>query len=119
MERELVVVIPVFGGSPQSCSDCLPLFPARSFAVERHTLVVESHVVEIDIAARQKSEWVDCIGGPKALTMVGWIVEIVRILQSRSDGKQVNSPIALYPSKSGPIDATPDIATVTSRDEIL
>src|SRR6185295_8172033 len=78
-----------------------------------------SHVVEIDIAARQKSEWVDCIGGPKALTMVGGIVEIVRILQCWPDRKQVNRPIALYPSKPGPIDAAPDIATVTSRNEIL
>ena len=53
LERELVVVIPVLGGSPQSRADCLPLFSACSFAVESHTLVVESHVVEIDVAARQ------------------------------------------------------------------
>src|SRR6202007_1232551 len=119
LEREFVVVIPVLGGSPQSCSDGLPLFSARSFAVERNTFVIESHVVQVDISAWQESEWVDCIGGPKTLTMVGWIVKIVVIFQCRSDGKQVNSPIALYPSKPGPIDAAPDIATITSRDEIL
>src|SRR5258706_15570728 len=109
----------MISASPQSCADRLPLFSACSFAVESHALVVESHVVEIDIAARQKSEWVDCIGSPKTLAMIGWIVEIVRILQCWFDGKQVNSPIALCPSEPGPIDAAPDIATVTSRNEIL
>src|SRR5258705_7385089 len=109
----------MISASPQSCADRLPLFSARSFAVERHALVVESHVVQVDISAWQESEWVDCIGAPKTLAMVGWIVEIVCILECWSDGKQVNSPIALYPSKPGPIHAAPDIATVTSRNEIL
>src|SRR4029077_9741770 len=119
LERELVVVIPMITASPQSCADRLPLFLARSFAVERHTLVVQSHVVQVDISAWQESEWVDCIGGPEAARMIGWIVEIVLVLQCWSDGKQVNSPIALYPSKPGSIDAAPDIAAVTRRDEIL
>ena len=87
LERELVVVVPVFSASPQACTDCLPLFPACSFAVEGDVFVIEPHVIEIDVSMGQKSEWVDCISGPETGGMVGWIIEIVRVVERWSGGK--------------------------------
>src|ERR1700739_2918629 len=116
---ELVVIIPVLRRSPQPCADCLSLFPASSFAVERYILVVEPHVVKIDVSVRQKSEGVDCISGPETVAMIRRVVKVARCVQDFSESKEINSPVTLHPGKTSAIEGAPDIAAVTRRDEIL
>src|SRR4029077_12600685 len=106
-------------GSPKPCADGFPLFPACPFAVERHTLVIEPHIVEVDVSLGQKSKWVNRVDGPKTAFMIGRIIEVAGTVQGRSHGEQIYSPVPLHPGKRSPIEAAPDIAAVTRRDEIL
>ena len=69
LKRKLVVVFPVLSASPQPGADCLPLFTAGSFPIERHDLVVQSHIVEVDTSMRQKSQWVDCMRAPETVAV--------------------------------------------------
>src|SRR4029077_2398027 len=112
LKGKLVVVIPVIRGSPDTCADGFPLFPARPFAVERNGLVIEAHVVEIHVSLRQKSKRVDRIDGPKTASVIRRIIEVAGSVQSRPHGKQIDGPIPLHPGKTSPIEAAPDIAAV-------
>src|SRR5580658_3902587 len=82
LKRKLVVVFPVLSASPQPSADRLPLFTADSFPVERHALIVQPHIVKIDISMRQKSQRVDRIQAPETIAVAGRIVEISCIIQN-------------------------------------
>src|SRR5260370_36613970 len=81
LERELVVIVPVARRSPESCARRLPLFSSSSFSTERHIPVIQPHIIEIDMSARQESQWVDRLGPPETGGMVGRIVKLPRVVQ--------------------------------------
>src|SRR5215467_9832064 len=119
LKRGLEVVIPVIGGSPQARADCMPLLPASPFPVERHTFVIQSHIIEVNVSARQKPERVDCICGPKTITARRWIVEVTSILQSRFHRKEIDGPVSLHPQQARSIHAASDIAAIASRNKVF
>src|SRR5260370_34571925 len=94
LKCKLVVVVPMFGGSPQPCPDALSLLSAGSFSIETHVLVVETHVIEVDISSRQDAKRADRIDTPEARCVIRWIVEFARIIQGWSEGKCVDGPVA-------------------------
>src|SRR6202041_1013954 len=75
LKCELVVIVPVAGAAPQPRPDGFSLLATGSFAIERHVLIVQAHVIEVDVTIWQKAKWPDRIDGPETIRVIRWIIE--------------------------------------------
>src|SRR6266404_4996586 len=118
LKRILLVIVPMFSAAPQPCSRGLALLTTGALVV-RNLLVIKSHVIEVDVSARQSTKCPTRIKAPETCRVIKRIVKEAGLGCALSDCKRVSGPITEFTRGTEAIEAPSNIATITSRDKRL
>src|SRR6476660_596518 len=118
LNRVLLVIVPMFSAAPEPCSGGFALLTTGALVV-RNLLVIKSHVIEVDVSARQNTKWPARIKAPESCRVIKRIIKKAGPGCALSDAKRVSGPITKFACGTETIEAPANIATITSRDKRL
>src|SRR5882672_908407 len=114
---KLIVVVPVWSGSPETSSNCFSLFAARTLHILVE-LVVLPHVVEIDVSARQDRKSMHTVDSPETRLVIERIIEETLIRLALPQSEPIYFPMRHFCRQPKSVKAPSYVAPVARGDKI-